>query len=81
LPETAHHVAAGDRLQLAVLVQQVGAEQRSLRFLEQQARISRSEPHSSDSKWLKLIHRSAAGSISVATASRTAGNSQRIPVW
>ena len=38
-------------------------------------------PHSSTSKWLQLIQRSAAGSISLATASRTSGNIRRIPVW
>jgi hypothetical protein len=41
----------------------------------------RTAPHSSTSKWLQLIHRSVAGSISVATASRTSGNMHRIPVW
>ena len=37
-------------------------------------------PHSSDSKWLNAIHRSVAGSIAFATASRTIGNIAFIPV-
>jgi hypothetical protein len=41
---------------------------------------SLSAPHSSTSKWLQLIQRSAAGSISVATAARTSGNIPRMPV-
>jgi hypothetical protein len=40
-----------------------------------------SAPHSSTSKWLQPIHRMAAGSITRATASRTAGNMPRMPVW
>ena len=42
---------------------------------------SLSAPHSSTSKWLQLIQRSCAGSISFATASRTSGNIPRMPVW
>ncbi len=41
---------------------------------------SLSAPHSSTSKWLQPIQRSAAGSMRVATASRTAGNIPRMPV-
>src|ERR1051325_977042 len=42
---------------------------------------SLSEPHSSASKWLKLIHRTVDGSITLATASRTSGNNAFMPVW
>jgi hypothetical protein len=42
---------------------------------------SASPPHSSPSMWLKPIQRRDAGSIRVATASRTWGNSRLWPVW
>ena len=38
-------------------------------------------PHSSSSTCEKPIQRSVAGSMTRATASRTAGNRRRIPVW
>jgi hypothetical protein len=131
------HVRFGERLDVSVLVEQIRAEQRLLRLLEQYASVpavrqvrrateaepvlagrerapvfqsagrpmksltftiaprslqttsargatashSCREPHSSDSKWLKLITRSREGSMSCETASRTSGNMPRSPVW
>ena len=39
------------------------------------------EPHSSDSVWLKLIHRMRDGSTTFATPAITSGNMSFKPVW
>src|SRR5260221_10247498 len=39
------------------------------------------EPHSSDSRWPNVIHRSLSSGVTVATAALTEGNIARGPVW